>query len=245
MLVIPAIDLRDGRCVRLVEGRLDQETVYSEQPVDTAKHWQQMGAEYLHLVDLDGAFAGSPQNLDVIKEIVKVLNIPVQVGGGIRDLGTVAMLLDMGVDRVILGTAAISQPHLVQQAVEKYGDSIVLGIDARDGKVAVQGWAIESDMEVLDLALQMKELGIRRAVFTDIRRDGTLKGPNLEATGELARASGLKIIASGGVSSLDDLIKIKGLESLGVEGAIMGKALYAGTVDFKDALAVAKGRVVK
>lgn len=244
MLVIPAIDLRDGRCVRLVEGRLDRETVYSNQPVDMAKHWQQLGAQYLHVVDLDGAFAGVPKNLEVIKGIVEALDIPVQVGGGIRDLDTIKLLIDLGLNRVILGTAAINQPDMVHQAVEQYGEKIVLGIDARDGKVAVQGWAVESNMMVLDLALKMKDMGVTRVIFTDIRRDGTMKGPNLEATGELARATGLKVIASGGVSTLEDLIKIKALEGDGVEGAIMGKALYAGAVDFKEALAVAGGQGV-
>ncbi|MBM7854267.1 phosphoribosylformimino-5-aminoimidazole carboxamide ribotide isomerase [Desulfohalotomaculum tongense] len=244
MLVIPAIDLRNGKCVRLVEGRLDRETVYSDNPVETAKHWQRLGCQYLHVVDLDGAFAGEPRNLAVIKEIVSVLDIPVQVGGGIRDLSTVESLLNLGVHRVILGTAAIAQPEMVRRAVERFDEQIVLGIDAREGRVAVQGWAVESGISALELAGQMKEIGVKRVVFTDIRRDGTMKGPNLEATGELARGSGLKVIASGGVSTLDDLRRIKQMESAGVEGAIIGKALYTGRIDLKDALAVAAGREV-
>lgn len=236
MLLFPAIDLREGKCVRLVEGRLEQQTVYSDQPVDTAKHWQQQGAEYLHVVDLDGAFAGVPRNLAIIKEIVSALDIPVQVGGGIRDLKTIQLLLHCGVSRVILGTAAINNPDLVRSAVKQYQEKIVVGIDARDGKVAVQGWAVESVVSAEQLAQQMKQIGVQRIVFTDISRDGTLTGPNLEATGQLARATGLKVIASGGVSSLDDLRRLKQLVSDGVEGAIIGKALYDGKVDFKEAL---------
>ena len=238
MLVIPAIDLRNGKCVRLIEGRLDRETIYSEQPAETARHWQRLGAKYLHVVDLDGAFAGAPKNLPVIKDIVTGFKIPVQVGGGIRDLETIQMLLDLGVQRVILGTAAISQPEIVRQAVKRFGEQIVLGIDARDGRVAVQGWSVESDITAIDLANQMKEIGVKRVVFTDIRRDGTLKGPNLEATGELARVTGLKVIASGGVSSLEDLRKVKQLENDGVEGVIMGQALYTGAINFEDALEI-------
>lgn len=239
MLVIPAIDLREGRCVRLVEGRLDRETIYSENPAETAENWQRLGARYLHVVDLDGAFAGQPKNMDVIKGIVSSVDIPVQVGGGIRDLKAVETLLNLGVHRVILGTAAITQPEMVRRAVEQFGDKIVLGIDARDGRAAVQGWAVESAVSAVDLALQMKEIGVQRVVFTDIRRDGTLKGPNLEATGELARVTGLKVIASGGVSSLDDICRVKEMEKDGVEGVIVGKALYSGKVDLKEALAVA------
>ncbi|MCD5406247.1 MAG: 1-(5-phosphoribosyl)-5-[(5-phosphoribosylamino)methylideneamino]imidazole-4-carboxamide isomerase [Desulfotomaculum sp.] len=238
MLVIPAIDLRNGKCVRLIEGRLDRETIYSEQPVEMARHWQESGAKYLHIVDLDGAFAGTLKNLPVIKEIVTGFKIPVQVGGGIRDLETIQMLLDLGVQRVILGTAAIAQPEVVRQAVQQFGEQVVLGIDARDGMVAVQGWAVASDITVLDLANQMKAIGIKRVIFTDIRRDGTLKGPNLEATGELARQTGLKVIASGGVSSLEDLRKVKQLAGDGVEGVIVGQALYTRAISFEDALEI-------
>ncbi|MTI80142.1 MAG: 1-(5-phosphoribosyl)-5-[(5-phosphoribosylamino)methylideneamino]imidazole-4-carboxamide isomerase [Firmicutes bacterium] len=244
MLILPAIDLRNGKCVRLVEGRLDKETVYGEQPAEMAKQWQRLGAKYLHVVDLDGAFAGEPRNLDVIKEIVNTLDIPVQVGGGIRDISTIKNLLAIGVSRVILGTAAISQPEVVREAVQQFDEQIVLGIDARDGRAAVQGWAVESDINAIELARQMKEIGVKRVIFTDIRRDGTMKGPNLEATGELASATDLKVIASGGVSSIDDLRQIKLMEKDGVEGAIMGKALYSGKVELKDALAVAESQGV-
>lgn len=243
-MIFPAIDLRDGKCVRLVEGRLEQETVYSDQPVDMAKYWQDAGAKYLHVVDLDGAFAGAPKNLSVIKEIISTLDIPVQVGGGIRNLETIEMLLEAGASRVILGTVAINQPEMVRAAVEKYDEQIVLGIDARDGKVAVHGWAVESNVATLDLAYKMIDIGVKRVVFTDISRDGTMKGPNLEATKGLARVTGLKVIASGGVSTLADLKQIKALEQDGVEGAIIGKSLYSGAVDIKQALLLAEGREV-
>lgn len=239
MLVIPAIDLREGKCVRLVEGRLDQETVYSDDPVAMAALWQKKGAKMLHVVDLDGAFSGAPKNLDVIKEILTAVNIPVQVGGGIRNMRAVELLLEMGAARVILGTVAILKPELVSQACSKYGDAVLVGIDGRNGRVAIEGWGLTVEKGTIELAGEMKSLGIKRVVFTDIRRDGTLQGPNLEATGELARATGLKVIASGGVSTVDDLIALKKLEPLGVDAVIMGKALYAGTVSISEALSIA------
>ena len=241
MLIIPAIDLREGRCVRLVEGRLDQETIYSDDPVAMGLSWQQQGAKHLHVVDLDGAFAGSPKNLAIIKQIIATLDIPVQVGGGIRNLEAIEELFASGASRVILGTAAIRNPELVQEACRKFGEGIVVGIDGKNGKVAIQGWGVTVEKTTLELALEMKEFGVKRVLFTDIKRDGTLQGPNLEATGELARKSGLKVIASGGVSVLDDLRELKKLEVDGVDSVIMGKALYAGTVKLQDALAVAEG----
>jgi len=241
MLVIPAIDLREGKCVRLVEGRLDRETIYSNDPVAVAALWQAQGARMLHLVDLDGAFSGSPKNLDIIKEILDAVNIPVQVGGGIRNMQAVELLLELGATRVILGTAAILKPELVSEACARYGDAVLVGIDGRNGRVAIEGWGLTVDKGTIELAREMKSLGIKRVVFTDIRRDGTLQGPNLEATGELARATGLKVIASGGVSTADDLRLLKKLEPLGVDSVIMGKALYAGTVSITEALAIAAG----
>jgi phosphoribosylformimino-5-aminoimidazole carboxamide ribotide isomerase len=239
MLVIPAIDLREGKCVRLVEGRLDQETVYSDDPVAMAALWQLKGAQMLHVVDLDGAFSGAPKNLDVIKEILAAVNIPVQVGGGIRNLRAVELLLEMGAARVILGTVAILKPELVAEACSKYGDAVLVGIDGRNGRVAIEGWGLTVEKGTIELAEEMKSLGIKRVVFTDIRRDGTLQGPNLEATGELASATGLKVIASGGVSTVEDLKSLKKLEPLGVDAVIMGKALYAGTVSISEALFIA------
>lgn len=238
MLVIPAIDLRAGKCVRLVEGRLDQETIYSDEPAAVAKLWETIGASILHVVDLDGAFTGSPKNLDVIKEIISSINIPIQIGGGIRNLETVDMLLEMGASRVILGTAAILNPELIEECCTRFGEQIVLGIDAKDGKVAIEGWGLTAEKTAKELALEMKEVGISRIIFTDIWRDGTLKGPNISAIEEMARSTKLKIIASGGVSTIDDIHSLKELEPLGVEAVIMGKALYAGTVKLHEVLAV-------
>ncbi|HOV78994.1 MAG TPA: 1-(5-phosphoribosyl)-5-[(5-phosphoribosylamino)methylideneamino]imidazole-4-carboxamide isomerase [Bacillota bacterium] len=241
MLIIPAIDLREGRCVRLVEGRLDLETVYSDNPAAMAAMWQEGGARMLHVVDLDGAFSGAPKNLDVIKEILRVVDVPVQVGGGVRNMEAVERLLELGAARVIIGTAAILKPDLVSEACGRYGEAILVGIDSRNGRVAIEGWGVTVDRDAVELAGEMKKIGVQRVVFTDIRRDGTLKGPNIEATGELARATGLKVIASGGVSTAADLRKLKMMEPLGVDAVIMGKALYAGTVTLREALAIAEG----
>lgn len=244
MLVIPAVDLREGKCVRLVEGRLDKETVYSDEPAAMAALWQSQGARMLHVVDLDGAFAGAPKNLDVLREILSAVEIPVQVGGGIRSMETIELLLDMGVNRVILGTAAILDPGLVSEACRKYQEAILVGIDGRNGQVAIEGWGLTVEKETVELALEMKNLGVKRVVFTDIRRDGTLQGPNLEATGQLAKKTGLKVVASGGVTTLNDLRSIRDMESLGVDSVIMGKALYSGAINLREALAVADGEEV-
>jgi phosphoribosylformimino-5-aminoimidazole carboxamide ribotide isomerase len=241
MLIIPAVDLREGKCVRLVEGQLDQETIYSDDPVAMAAHWQTKGAQMLHVVDLDGAFSGSPKNLSVISDILSVVTIPVQVGGGIRNMQSVELLLELGAARVILGTSAILNPELVSEACSRYGDAILVGIDGRNGRVAIEGWGVTVEKGTIELACEMKNLGINRVVFTDIRRDGTLQGPNFEAISEFARATGLKVIASGGVSTPDDLRTLKKLEPLGVDSVIMGKALYAGTVNISEALAIAAG----
>lgn len=243
MLIIPAIDLREGKCVRLVEGRLDRETVYSDDPVAVARLWEDQGARWLHVVDLDGAFSGSPQNLDMISNILMAVRIPVQAGGGIRDMAVIEELLHLGVSRVILGTAAIINPVLVAEACRRFGESVVVGIDARNGKVAIEGWGVTAEKNTLELAAEMKSLGVERVVFTDIWRDGTLKGPNLAAIEEVARATGMKIIASGGVSTAADLHALKTLEPIGVEAVIMGKSLYAGTVTMREALAIARGEV--
>ncbi|MDX9871578.1 MAG: 1-(5-phosphoribosyl)-5-[(5-phosphoribosylamino)methylideneamino]imidazole-4-carboxamide isomerase [Clostridia bacterium] len=241
MEVIPAIDLRDGRCVRLVQGDPGTETIYSDEPVEMARRWEELGAPRLHVVDLDGAFTGMPRNLDVIKEILRTVKIPLQLGGGIRSMEVVESLLQMGVDRVILGTAAILSPELVLQCCKEYGDHIVVGIDGRDGLVAIEGWEATVETTVEKLAAEISRLGVKRVIFTDTRRDGTLRGPNLEATQKLAETSGLKVIASGGVSSLADLRALKELKPYGVEGVIMGKALYSGAISLKEALAVMEG----
>lgn len=240
MIVIPAIDLRAGKCVRLVQGKLSEETVFSDQPVEMAVTWEALGAPMLHLVDLDGAFAGEPRNLEVVQEIVRSINIPVQLGGGIRTVKAVSKLLEMGVSRVILGTAAIVKPRLVEEAVKEFGEQIVVGIDAKDGLVAIEGWESTVEKTTVELAQEMELLGVQRVVFTDTRRDGLMKGPNLDSTRELALAVKMKIIASGGVSCLDDIRALKQLEPLGVEGVVMGRALYTGAVRLEDALAVAR-----
>ncbi|MCL2337870.1 MAG: 1-(5-phosphoribosyl)-5-[(5-phosphoribosylamino)methylideneamino]imidazole-4-carboxamide isomerase [Firmicutes bacterium] len=242
MLIIPAIDLRAGKCVRLVEGKLDHETVYSDDPAAVARAWEDSGAQCLHLVDLDGAFAGAPKNLATINNIINAIQIPVQLGGGIRDLDTVDMLLQMGVSRVILGTMAIQKPALVAEALERFGERILVGIDARDGKVAIEGWGLTAEKDVQSLAMEVSRMGVSRVIFTDISRDGTLKGPNLEAIKKLALACKIKVIASGGVSTIQDIEALKRLEPYGVEGVIIGKALYAGTVNILDALELAEER---
>ncbi len=236
MLIIPAIDLRNGNCVRLVEGKLANETIYSKDPAEMARKWQAKGAKFLHLVDLDGAFAGEPKNLEAVKSIIKAIDMPTELGGGIRDMATIDMYLDLGVGRVILGTAAIANPKLVEEACRKYGERIVLGIDAKDGVVAVEGWDQAAGKNAIELGREMKELGITRIIFTDIKRDGTLKGPNLESTKEIAQATGLKVIASGGVSSLEDIKAVSLLEPYGVDSVITGKALYDGRIELEEAL---------
>ena len=245
MLIIPAVDLRNGKCVRLVEGKLEHETIYSDNPAEMALRWQNMGAKWLHVVDLDGAFAGAPRNLEAIGDILSQVNMPVQIGGGIRDLEAVERLLKMGATRVILGSAAILRPEMVTQACQRFGSAVIVGIDGRDGRVAIEGWGMTVDKSTTELALEMKERGIERVVFTDIRRDGTLQGPNLEATGALAQATGLKVVASGGVSTLDDLRAVKKMTSLGVDSVIIGKSLYDGAIDLRDALAIAAGDEVE
>lgn len=237
MLIIPAIDLRGGRCVRLLQGRRDQETVYSDDPAEMARRWQDEGAQYLHLVDLDGAFEGESRNLTAVRRILEVLDVPAELGGGIRDVGAVSRLLALGLDRVILGTVAVSNPEVVAQAIDRFGgERIVVGIDARDGRVAVKGWEEVSEMPAVELALRMKGVGVERVVYTDVSRDGMMTGPNADATKRLAMESGLKVIASGGVSCVEDIRRVAMLEPFGVEGIIVGKALYEGTVDLREAL---------
>lgn len=241
MLLIPALDLRDGFCVRLVQGDMSSEIVYSDEPVEMAKQWEDMGASYLHIVDLDGAFTGTPQNLEIVKDIVKNINIPVQMGGGIRCYDAVKEVLNIGVDRVILGTAAIVSNELITKCLKDFGERIAVGIDGRDGMVAIEGWESTVEMTVFDLAQEIDKLGVKRIIFTDTRRDGTLRGPNIDATKKIAEVSGLKVIASGGVSSVEDLYKLKELEAYGVDGVIMGKALYSGAVHLKEALEILEG----
>lgn len=241
MLLIPAIDLKGGRCVRLIQGRADRAKVYSSDPAQVARRWQEEGARYLHIVDLDGAFSGEAKNLPALKRILEAITIPIEFGGGVRSLGIIAKLLSLGVGRVILGTAAIENKGLVQRAIQRFGsERIVVGIDARGGKVSVRGWKKRTEVKALSLARRMKALGVRRFIYTDIARDGMLSGPNLPALKKMAKESGLAVIASGGISTLKDIQKVA---ALGVEGMIIGKALYEGKFTLREALRIFPSQV--
>ncbi len=244
MDVIPAIDVLEGRCVRLYQGDYDRSQVFNDNPTEVARQWVEQGASRLHVVDLDGAKAGQPVNTKAIEAIVQAVPVPVQVGGGLRDRTGVTQLLDIGVERVILGTAAVEDHTLVQQLCEEFPGKIVVGIDARNGRVATRGWLETSDVAATELAQQMSQLGVAAIIYTDIHRDGTLSGPNLDALRELARAVSVPVIASGGVSSITDLLSLLALEPLGVRGVIVGRALYTGDVSLKEAIqAVGQGRL--
>ena len=240
MIIYPAIDIRGGRCVRLTEGRFDAETVFADDPAEMALKWAGLGAEFLHLVDLDGALAGEGKNVPVIQRILKSVSIPVQLGGGIRNLETIEKLLELGVTRLILGSAAVKNPELVAEACKKYPGHIAVGIDAKNGEVAIEGWGQGSGVAATELAKKMAGFGVETIIYTDISRDGMLSGVNVEATAALARACGVPIIASGGVASLDDIRRVKAVEGDGVQGCIIGKGIYTGAVDLKEALALAK-----
>lgn len=240
MIIIPAIDLKDGQCVRLLQGRAEDASVVADDAVETALRWQTAGAKRLHMVDLDGAFEGKRRNLAVVEEVTKAIRIPVELGGGIRDMAGIEAVFAAGVQWAILGTVAIEQPEFVAEAVRVYGDRILVGIDARDGMVAVRGWLKGTAVSALDLAKQVRDAGVREIIYTDIARDGMLQGPNLESLSQVAAISGLQVIASGGVSSLEDLEQISRIA--GVSGAIVGKALYAGNVDLAEAIACIEDR---
>ena len=240
MKLFPAIDIRGGKCVRLLKGDFDQETVFSDSPADMAVQWESQGAEFLHLVDLDGARAGKPQNLETVKAILAKVKIPVELGGGIRTLEDIKEVLGLGVRRVILGSVAVHDPALVKAACEQYGDRVVVGIDAKEGMVAVEGWGQTSNLEAPVLGKMMAEAGVKTIIYTDISRDGTLGGVNVAATVEMAEKSGLEVVASGGIKDLEDIKALKEHEKSGVAGAILGKSLYMHTLDLKEALAVAK-----
>lgn len=240
MILFPAIDIRNGRCVRLTEGKFECETVFAEDPAEMAVRWADAGAEYLHVVDLDGALAGQSSNTEVIKRILAKVKIPVQVGGGIRTLANIEKMLALGVTRVILGSVAVRDPELVREACQKFPGQVVVGIDAKNGEVAVEGWGIGGGIGAVELAKKMAAVGVEHIIFTDISRDGMLSGVNVEATAELAKTSGIKVIASGGVSSLADIKALQLHEADGIEGCIIGKAIYTGALDLKEALAVLK-----
>ncbi len=239
MIVYPAIDLRNGRCVRLVQGQASRERVYAADPAAMARTWEEQGAEWLHLVNLDGALGDhAAANMAAVSAILASIKVPVQFGGGLRSVDDAARLLNAGVARVVLGTVAVRQPDVVEEALARFGPaSIAVGIDARKGRVATHGWLETSDVHALDLAQRMARLGVERIVYTDIQRDGTLAGPNIEATRRLAQESGLAVIASGGVSSLDDIRALAQQSSCGIEGVIVGMALYEKRFTLTEALA--------
>ena len=239
MMIIPAVDIKDGRCVRLQQGEMDRETVFSNNPALMAQRWQEAGAELLHLVDLNGAIDKKPKNLTTIQAILDAVHIPVQLGGGIRDMDTIATYIDRGVSRVVLGTEAIRNPDLIIQAALRFPARIVVGIDARNGFVAIEGWTETTGTTAIDLARRFEDVGLAAINFTDIHRDGMQTGPNLEATRRLAEAVSIPVVASGGVSTIEDIKNLLPLESAGVQGVITGKALYSGSLDLKEAIALA------
>jgi len=238
MIIFPAIDLKNGKCVRLYQGEFSSSEVVGEEPLETALSFVAQGAEYLHMVDLDGALSGTIGNSNSINKVIKDIKIPIQLGGGIRNLDTIERLLKKGLNRVILGTAALNNPSLVKEAVKKFGEKIAIGIDARDGYVAVEGWQTSSKIEYIDFAKQMESIGVKTIIFTDISRDGTLSGPNFEATGEINNKVTCNIIASGGMSDIED---IKELRKMNLYGAIIGKALYSGNISLKEAIFEGRG----
>ncbi len=238
MLILPAIDLKGGKCVRLLRGDLDQETVYGDDPVAMGRRWVSEGATFLHVVDLDGAVQGEPVNGAAIAGLCASLSIPIQVGGGVRSVERAGVLFGMGVDRVIFGTAALEEPEIVVDACRRFAGRIAVGIDARGGKVAVKGWTETSEVEAIDLARRMQDAGAARIIYTDISRDGTQEGVNVEATAALAEALEIPVIASGGVGSLDHIKSLLPHEESGIEAVIVGRALYTGAVKLRDAIAL-------
>lgn len=241
MLVIPAIDLKDGKCVRLRQGEMDQETIYGDDPVEVAGRWVEAGAKRLHLVDLNGAFAGKPVNGGAIHAIAKAFpDVPIQVGGGIRDEDTVQAYLDAGVQYVIIGTKAINAPHFVENLCIEYPSHVIVGLDAKNGKVAIDGWSKLSNHDVIDMAKRFEQMGVEAIIYTDISRDGMMNGVNIESTVALAQAIRIPVIASGGITNLDDIRALKAVEEEGVSGAITGRAIYEGTLDFAEAQKLAE-----
>ncbi len=238
MIIIPAIDLKEGKCVRLLQGRMEDATVYSDNPEDTAKRWVAEGAGLLHIVDLDGAFTGGMKNLSAIESIRKAIRIPVEVGGGIRDMERIDQLLSLGVNRVILGTAAVEKSELVKEACKKHPGKIIVGIDAKNGFVATKGWVEVTQIKAKELALMMQGYGAAGIIYTDISKDGMLSGPNIEATREMVESLNIPVIASGGISSIDDIKRLSKIK--GLWGAITGKAIYSGALNLREAIKVTK-----
>ncbi|KZE33304.1 1-(5-phosphoribosyl)-5-[(5-phosphoribosylamino)methylideneamino] imidazole-4-carboxamide isomerase [Crenobacter luteus] len=241
MLLIPAIDLKDGQCVRLKQGVMDDATVFSDDPVKVALHWREQGARRLHLVDLNGAFAGKPKNLPVIRDILAEVgdDMPVQLGGGIRDLDTIEKYLDMGLKHVIIGTAAVKNPGFLHDACDAFPGQVIVGLDAKDGMVAIDGWAKVTNHNVIEMARRFQDYGVVSVIYTDIGRDGMMNGVNIDATVKLAQALTIPVIASGGLSNLDDVRALCAVEDEGIEGAITGRAIYEGSIQFAEAQSLA------
>jgi phosphoribosylformimino-5-aminoimidazole carboxamide ribotide isomerase len=239
MIVIPAIDLKDGNCVRLIQGKKDAVTVYSNNPANTAKQWESYGAKLLHIVDLDGAFTGSQKNLNAIIKIRQSVKIALQVGGGIRSIGNIMNLFSAGIDRIIIGTAAIEDPELLTSSCRKYPGQVLIGIDAKEGMVAIRGWEEVTSINAKELARRLEIMGVAGIIYTDINRDGMLSGPNIEATREMVESVNIPVIASGGVSGIEDIKNL--MEIKGLWGVITGKAIYSGALDLKEAMKIATG----
>ena len=240
MLIIPAIDIQGGKCVRLTQGRLGTTTVYSDNPLEMGRHWANLGAERLHVVDLDGALTGTPQNLTLIRDLILSVGIPVQVGGGIRSIDIINLYLESGAYSVILGSKVVSDSHFLQETCSTFPGKVMVSIDAKGGRVAVEGWTQTTEHSAVQLAQQMAGLGVQALIYTDIERDGMLTGPNITAIAALARTVKIPIIASGGVSQLSDIKALLSLEAAGVIGVIIGKALYTGALNLSEALALTR-----
>jgi phosphoribosylformimino-5-aminoimidazole carboxamide ribotide isomerase len=240
MIIIPAIDLKDGNCVRLVQGKKDAQTIYSHDPVTTARKWESCGARLLHIIDLDGAFTGNQKNFEAISRIRKAIKIQIQVGGGIRDIGNVLNLFSLGINRIIIGTKAIEDPEFLTYLCNKYPGKILIGIDAKNGMVAIKGWEEITQVSAKDLAKRLEMVGAAGIIYTDISKDGMMTGPNLEATRDMVESVKIPVIASGGVSSLDDIKNLMKIKNLW--GVITGKAIYTGSLDLKEAIRIAGGK---
>jgi phosphoribosylformimino-5-aminoimidazole carboxamide ribotide isomerase len=241
MIIIPAIDLKDGKCVRLLQGKKEEVTVYSNDPVSMAEHWARLGAELLHVVDLDGAFSGEQKNFSKIEAIRKAIDIPIEVGGGIRDMERINKLFALGVERVIIGTKAAQDPDMIKRASDNFPDRVLAGIDAKDGKVAIKGWEEVTELGAIEFAIEMERAGAAGVIYTDISRDGMLTGPNIDAMSRMAEALQIPVIASGGVSKLDDIKDLMKVKKLW--GVITGKALYSGSLDINEAIRFSKGEI--